>query len=89
MSHNYKCDDGVTENGDMSQTGEITKEVKHVEQPLIYLRSSRSKDYAADLCFRGDDGVFHSYLVSGKALANLINVGTSCMAEHANRQERE
>lgn len=89
MGHNYKRDDGVMENGDMSQVGEITKEVHHAERPLIYLRSSVSKDFAAELCFRGDDGIFHSYEVSQKALANMLNTGTSCMAEHANRQDRD
>lgn len=89
MVHNGGVDNGVTENGNMSQVGEITKEVHHAEQPLIYLRSSMSKNFAAELCFRGDDGVFHSYEVSPKALANMLNTGTSCMAEHANRQDRD
>lgn len=89
MRHNYKRDDVVTENGDMSQVGEITKEVHHADKPLIYLRSSVSEDFAAELCFRGDDGIFHSYEVSPRALANMLNTGTSCMAEHANRQDRE
>jgi hypothetical protein len=89
MGHNYKRDDVVTENGDMSQVGEITKEVHHADKPLIYLRSSVSEDFAAELCFRGDDGIFHSYEVSPRALANMLNTGTSCMAEHANRQDRE
>lgn len=89
MVHNGDSDNGVTENGKMSQVGEITTEVHHAEQPLIYLRSSMSKDYAAELCFRGDDNVFHTYRVSGKALANMLNTGTSCMAEHANRQDRD
>lgn len=89
MGHNGEVDNGVTENGNMSQTGEITKEVHHAEKPLIYLRSSMSADFAAELCFRGDDGVFHSYEVSPRALANMLNTATSCMAEHANRQERD
>ena len=89
MGHNDEVDNGVTENGNMSQFGEITKEVHHAEKPLIYLRSSMDADYAAELCFRGDDNVVHTYRVSGKALANMLNTGTSCMAEHANRQERD
>jgi len=74
---------------DISNANELERK-HHIEpRPLIYLRASSNTKYPAELCFRGDDNMFHVYAVSQKALANMMRQGANFMAEFANKTEQD
>jgi len=39
---------------------------------LFYLRQAPEKEWAAELCFRGKDNVYHSVLISDNQLLNFV-----------------
>ena len=88
MGHN--SDEGMEANMSEVQNANELERKHHIDpRPLIYLRASPSEGYPAELCYRGDDNIFHVYAVSQKALANLIRQGTNFMAEQVNKVERD
>lgn len=52
-------------------------------RPMCYLRPAQSKEFACDLCWTDDEGVYHRRSVSDKGLLNLIVDGTKLLRERA------
>ena len=59
---------------------EIAKEYFMEQKPLIILRSAPEKEWAAEICVRGDDNVLRTILMNDRALLVLAKQASNLVA---------
>jgi len=55
----------------------VTEDTKN----LFYIRPAPEKEWAAELCWRGDDNVYHAVVINDAQLLNFVREAASIVSQ--------